>query len=179
MDSKRKMPDEEGFVKNLVPDPSQPPDVTLLSGYSGRSSRPGHWRLYLSVELTSYVDIPEADIVHSQPLDKDQSPLGGTLLWVRRGADLKTTSMASRESQADFLRGTIAGSITAGGLGFGLEATALPTTFSVTQCATCPTSNGGNTCVPATCTLATSCYTQVITDRGCGKKAGGGVFGLF
>jgi len=178
VDKKRKMPEEEEFIKNLVPDPSLPPDVMLLSGFSGRSSRPGHWRLYLTPEVTSFIDIPEADIVHSQPLDKNQNPLGGTLVWVRRGADLKTTSTASRESQADFLRGTIAGSIATGGIGLGLEAMALPTTFTVTQCATCPTTNGGNTCFPATCTLTTTCYTQVITDRGCGKKIGG-IFGQF
>lgn len=176
MESKRKMPEEEKFIQYLVPDPSQPPDVMLLSGFSGRSSRRAHWRLYLNSELTSFVDIPEEDIVHSQPIDDSQNPLGGTLIWVRRGADLKTTNTATRESQADFLRGTIAASITTGGIGVGGDLMALPTTFTVTQCATCPTSNGGNTCFPATCTLTTTCYTQVITDRGCGKKTGGGIF---
>jgi len=173
MDAKRKVPDEEEFITHLVPEPSQVPDVMVLSGFSGRSSRPGHWRLYQTPELTSFVDIPEGDIVHSQALDKQRSPLGGTLEWVRRGSDVKTTSTTSRESQADFLRGSIAGSVATGGAGFGVEAIGLWPTFTVTQCATCPTTNGGNTCFPATCTLTTTCYTQVVTDRGCGKK---GVF---
>lgn len=178
MDAKRSVPDEEEFVTHLVPDPSQLPDVVLLSGFCGRSSRPGHSRLYVTPELTAFVDVPEEDIVHSQAVDRDRSALGGTFLWVRRGADLKTTSTTSRESQADFLRGNIAGAIATGGMGLAVERLALPATFSVTQCATCPTSNGGNTCFPATCTLTTTCYTQVPTDRGCGNKAIGGAFGF-
>jgi hypothetical protein len=177
MDDERKMPEEEEFIKNLVPDPSQPPDVMLIRGFSGKSSRPGHWRLYLAPELTSFVDIPKADIIHSHPLDKDQNPLGGTLVWVRRGADLKTTSTTSRESQAGFLRGTIARSIATGGSGFGRRVMGLPTTFTVTQCATCPTEDGSYTCFAPLCTITPDCRSVIPTDPGCG--GGGGVFGQF
>lgn len=160
---------EEEFIQKLVPDPSQPPDVGLLTGYLGKSSRPGHSRLYLTLELSSYVDIPDADILHTQSLKNDGNLLGGTLVWVNRDADLKSTTTTGREMQADFLRGSIASQATTRARSSAVRALPpLPSTFTVTECATCPT-NDRDTCFPATCTL-TICYTQVIIDPGCGRR---------
>lgn len=180
MESGRKKLKEEEFIQSLVPNPSQPPDVQLLGGYLGKSSQAGYWRLYLNPELTSYVDIAEKDIVYSQAANNNQNSLGGMLLWVRRGAEIKATRTTSRESQADFLRGAIAASIArrgaAGALG---SIAALPATFTVTECATCPTDNGGDSCFAPLCSLTGgACKTIIPTDPGCGGKLGG-FFGAF
>ena len=166
---------EEEFIQKLVPNPSQPPDVQLLGGYLGKSSQAGYWRLYLNPELTSYVDIAEKDIVYSQPANNNQNSLGGTLLWVRRRTEIKTTRTTSRESQAAFLRGAIAASIArrgaAGALG---SIAALPSTFTVSECATCPTDTGGDTCFAPLCSLTGgACKTIIPTDPGCGGVLGG------
>lgn len=170
--------EEEEFIQKLVPNPSQPPDVQLLGGYLGKSSQDGYWRLYLNPELTSYVDIAEKDIVHSQSAKNNQNSLGGTLLWVRRGTEIKATRTTSRESQADFLRGAIAASIARrGGAGALGSIAALPRTFAVSECAACPTDTGGDTCFAPLCSLVSGpCKTIIPTDPGCG---GVGVLGGF
>lgn len=98
-------PDE--IVENLVRDPADVPDVRVLVGYLGRSTRSGHWRLYLTPDLRSYVEFREDEVVHSKQLDHKNSPLGGTVVWVKREANLKHSQATSREAQADFLQGAI------------------------------------------------------------------------
>ena len=169
---------EDEVVQHLVPDPSAVPEVKILSGFLGKSSRDGHWRLYLTPELSEYIEIPEEAVLRSQKLDNEQSPLGGTILWINRNAELVHTRTKSVAAQAEFLQGSITasflrglsvgaifGSGSVGGVG-GLK------TFSVTECATCPTEDDSHTCVPAVCTLASSCLTTVPTDPGCGERLG-------
>lgn len=102
-------PDDEGpqqhpLVEALVPDPSLvPPNATRITGYVGRSSTSGTWRLYLSPNLDRYVEIPEAEILYSQQLPGDR----GTAIWVRRDAKLHLVAVQSRDVQADYLSGPI------------------------------------------------------------------------
>ena len=49
------------FVKNIVKDPANVPDVTQYAGWVGDSSEPDHTRLYLKADLSSYLEIPDAD----------------------------------------------------------------------------------------------------------------------
>jgi hypothetical protein len=61
--------EQHPFVEALVPDPSQgPPNATVLRGFLGKSTTEGVWRLYLTAALDEYVEIPEADILHSRQL---------------------------------------------------------------------------------------------------------------
>jgi hypothetical protein len=55
------------FIRHIVTDPKNVPDVTLLSGYLGASSEEAHERRYLSPDLTNYVEIPQAAILHRAP----------------------------------------------------------------------------------------------------------------
>jgi hypothetical protein len=101
------------LIQKLVSDPANPPDVTVIKGFLGESHRPGYWRLYLSPDLKSYVEIVESDILHSQEVSENQSALGGTLLWVKKGASLEHTRTVSKQVQAEFLSGDVAASATA------------------------------------------------------------------
>jgi len=101
------------LIQKLVSDPANPPDVTVIKGFLGESHRPGYWRLYLSPDLKSYVEIAESDILHSQEVSENQSALGGTLLWVKKGASLEHTRTVSKQVQAEFLSGDVAASVTA------------------------------------------------------------------
>ena len=49
----------DNFIRHIVTDPKNVPDVMLLTGYLGASSEEAHERLYLSPDLTNYVEIPE------------------------------------------------------------------------------------------------------------------------
>jgi hypothetical protein len=119
-------------VAGLVSDPSEVPDVRVQIGLPGRSSRGGYWRLYLSLELTDYIEVREEDIVHFESLDDSQTPLRGTAVWIKRGAEISHTSTSTREMQAEFLGGDIAKGFLAGAETAALEAS----TWTVTTIAT-------------------------------------------
>ena len=112
---------EDRLIQHLVSDPAAVPGVRALAGFLGKSTRDGCWRLYLSPDLSDYLEIPEEAILHHKPLDAQQSALGGTIIWIKEGTRIVHTRDESRGTQADpqqsidavqanFLRGNIAGS---------------------------------------------------------------------
>lgn len=109
----------DDFVGRIVQNPKEPPGVTLLSGYLGSSSEEGHVRLYLDEELCRYVEIPEKVIRHTQELPPEQSPLGGSLVWIDREAEVLHGAAGSERRKATFLEGQIAQDYigSAGGIG--------------------------------------------------------------
>lgn len=97
----------DALVERLLPDPSQPADLRVLVGFLGESPRKGHWRLYQTPTLDAHVEFAEKDVVHSHSSNDDGNRLGGTIVWVRRAANLVHTQSCSREAQADFMKGAI------------------------------------------------------------------------
>jgi hypothetical protein len=97
----------DALIERIAPDASEVPDVRVLAGFLGKSTRRGYWRLYLTPTLNEYVEFAEDDVVHSHSLETDENRLGGTVVWVRREANLVQTCSVSREAQADFLQGNI------------------------------------------------------------------------
>ena len=94
------------LVEALASDPSKPPEnATRLFGFPGPAAEPKSTRLWLDADLSSYVEVPDEAIVHSQTLDNDQ----GTILWVEPSATLTHSTTTSQEVQAEFLGGSIAG----------------------------------------------------------------------
>lgn len=98
---------EDGLVEKLVADPGQTPKVQTMSGYLGRSDRPGYWRLYLTPRLDEFVECREEDLVHSERLGAGADPLGTTMVWVNQDATLLHTRSTTGRAQADFLSGAI------------------------------------------------------------------------
>jgi hypothetical protein len=97
--------EQHPLVEALVPDPSQgPPNATVLRGFLGKSTTEGVWRLYPTPALDEFVEIPEADILHSQQLPDDQ----GTVVWVPKGLQLQYIRTQARQIQADMLSGALA-----------------------------------------------------------------------
>src|SRR5215203_4519817 len=93
------------LVEALAADPNKPPTrATKLFGFPGPAAEAKATRLWLDSELTSYVEVPDEAILHSQTLESDQ----GTILWVQPDARLTHSTTASQEVQADFLGGSIA-----------------------------------------------------------------------
>lgn len=102
----------DNLVSSLNIDPAAGSGVSVLRGYAGDSDQAGYRRLYLSPALDSYVDIPDDAVVESREIPTDASPLGlgGTVVWVRKDADLLVKRMVTRKVSGDFLEGAIASS---------------------------------------------------------------------
>jgi hypothetical protein len=73
------------FVARLVEDPAKPPDLTLLNGYLGSSGDDNVVRIYRSVELNAWFDIPIEQIRFRMTLEPYATcPLGEHLVWMLR-----------------------------------------------------------------------------------------------
>ena len=92
------------FIRQIVSDPKNVPDVMMLIGYLGDSSEEGHERLYLSRDLTNYVEIPKAAILHQAPLPKEQDAYGGVTVWVKKDARYNTRWRPPRKRSPIILR---------------------------------------------------------------------------
>jgi hypothetical protein len=99
--------DAAHFIRQVVPDPKNVPDVTLLTGYLGASSEEAHERLYLSPDLTNYVEVPKAAILHQAPLPKEQDANGGVTLWVKKDAALQYKMAPAAQALANYFAGAI------------------------------------------------------------------------
>src|SRR3954462_5250168 len=93
----------DDFISKVIPDPAKVEPTLLLSGFVGRGGAEGAVRIYSDPSLNKWVDVPEADIVHSMPIP--DSPLGGSHLWVKRSAEIRpgaaAASAAVRAAGAD------------------------------------------------------------------------------
>ena len=100
-------PRMDDFVSKIVTDPKNPPHTLLLKGFIGASSEEGHVRLYFDSELSDYIEIPEAAILHSQEVPKEKSPIGGSYVWIQRDAVLIHGPVVAERPKASFLQGRI------------------------------------------------------------------------
>jgi hypothetical protein len=158
----------DNFIRRIVTDPKNVPDVMLLTGYLGASSEEDHERLYLSPDLSNYVEIPKAAILHQAPLPKEQDAHGGVTVWVKKDAALQYKMAPAAQALANYF----AGAIQAGMQGAPGAAAAGPhVTIGVCGHATqhCPTLNCSLHCAteitPCINTHANTCYCPVT--HGC------------
>jgi hypothetical protein len=138
---------QDDLIAKLVKDPKAPPDALLLSGFLGASSEDDHTRLYLTATLDDYVEIPSDAILHTQEIPKDQSPLGGTLLWIKKDAELIHGKVGPNRTKAKFLEGRIQQEFVKA------QAAGGPVALAVTIQQPCPTQFGHPcpTLLPAAC----------------------------
>jgi hypothetical protein len=132
---------QDRLVEKLVPDPAAHEPAVQLTGWLGKSTRGGVWRLYLTPQLDEYVQFPETAVVHSEQLDVSQSAAGGTMVWLKAGTSLDHTQVVSKTVQADFLSGDITDSYMAGSAPSFATARAkqvIPTTTRGYQCSVNP-----------------------------------------
>src|ERR1051325_6091501 len=97
--------DEKSFIGRVVGDPANPPDTRLLSGGLGGSGEKGYKRLYTDPELSSYVDIPDDAILHTEPI-RDSQPAGGVFVWIKADAAVKQGGSAAGRA-GRFLQGKV------------------------------------------------------------------------
>lgn len=97
----------DNFVAKIVTDPKQVPDALLLKGFLGASSEEKHTRLYFDAQLSTYVEIPDDGILHTQDVSTEASPLGGTYVWINKDAVLVHGKASAERTRAKFLEGPI------------------------------------------------------------------------
>ena len=110
----KKGADRAAFVREIVSDPKAVPNVMLLYGYLGASSEEDHERLYLSPDLTNYVEVPTSAILHQMAAPEEQDPHGGVTLWVKKDAALIYKMAPAAEALAHYFAGAIAGGAAGG-----------------------------------------------------------------
>jgi hypothetical protein len=140
------------FIRQIVSDPKNVPDVMLLTGYLGASSEEGHDRLYLSPDLTNYAEIPKGAILHQAALPAEQDAHGGVTLWVKKDAALQYKMAPAAQALANYF----AGAIQAGAQGAAPAAQPMPATL------------GGPVCgvtLPNVCQVASAACT--VFEPGC------------
>jgi hypothetical protein len=145
--------EQDPLIEKLVPDPSEPPRVSILTGWLGRSQRKGYWRLYVTSSLDEYLEFREEDVRHYQSLRTDESPLGGTVVWVREGAEILRTTSTGAATEREFLRGEIARAFLARGSTIPTFPGLPPRAVNTVNC-TNPTAG---TCTLVLCTRVEEC----------------------
>jgi hypothetical protein len=134
--------------------------VTSYTGLLARSTKPGKWLLYPSLDMSVSHEIDEDDIVHSERLAAEKSPfgsLGGSRIFVKKGAEVTTTRTVSQTHEAgdDFDLDIRLGASQPHKL-------CPPNDETNTSCITC----GKQTCD----TCATRCVTQCGTCNTCATQ---------
>lgn len=81
--------------------------MLLLNGYLGGSSEDKHTRLYFDAQLSSYVEIPDDSILHTQDYPAESSPLGGSYVWIKKDAVLTHGKAGTERAKGKFLEGPI------------------------------------------------------------------------
>ena len=112
-------PRNADFIEKVVSDAKDPPETRLLTGWLGDAADEGYRRLYTNAELSAYIDIPVAAILHSEPM-RDAQPPGAVFVWIRRDADLKQGGSAFSRA-ARFLQGQVTRDFAGGGGGLDLS----------------------------------------------------------
>ncbi|MGI9417105.1 MAG: hypothetical protein ACR2RA_04625 [Geminicoccaceae bacterium] len=97
-------PKANPIVGKIVKDPKSPPNALCLRGFVGDSSEDKSIRLYFDPNFSDYVDVPEAAILHSEPVPEAWSPFGAMYLWIERDAELMH---GSERIKANFMQGRI------------------------------------------------------------------------
>ncbi len=124
-------PKLDDFTAKVVSEPAKPQDTLLLQGFLGASSQPDHTRVYSDLTLSSYVDVANADIIHIEPMPKEQSPMGGSYLWVKKEAEvLPAAAPGEVSAKAKFLQGPIASEAA----GVVAQPVGLPKTIPIVAC---------------------------------------------
>ena len=95
------------LAARVVKDPANPPSTLLLQGFLGDSTEADHRRLYLDPLFSSYVDIPNDAILHTQDAPEAAGPLAGTHVWINRDAQLLHGQAGTGRVRASFLEGPI------------------------------------------------------------------------
>jgi hypothetical protein len=110
--SNHKKPDKDPYeehelVKNVIKDPANPINATVLLGYVGKTGSDDSIRLYLNIEFNEYVDIPKNVILHAEKAPENIIEFGGTYIWIPNDAKITRTLVSTRTEPEKIMEGEI------------------------------------------------------------------------
>jgi hypothetical protein len=158
----------DDIVARVIPDPTSAQGATLLTGFVGKSDAEGRLRIYPDIGFGWWYDVAEADVLHSVPLSPESSPLGGSHVWIKAGADVKTGPSAQAQQPAAGAGAAAFAARPGGTVPFSIQPTCgiactvapelCPPTVSAQTCpqTQCPTMIGC-TCPSGDCTFFGNC----------------------
>jgi hypothetical protein len=152
----RDNPLEEDSIASKIAGGEIPAGLAVYVGLLTRGSSEGRWRLYLDLGMTRSLECRDEDIVHSEKLPADQSPfgsLGGTRVYMRKGAEIIATHTVSRSHSAG-AEDEFDLDIRLGGTSGVIAAPCFGTSPGTTCAAEC---GGGGTGAGNTCLTCASC----------------------
>jgi len=180
------------YVERLRPDPSQPPRrVLVLTGLRGDSIRPGYQRLYFTRGLDHFAEFRSEDVIFSEPVPADESPLTGleaTRVTLARDATIDFTRTRTARPIDEFDLDIRLGVARRAGFGPGVltfepctdgtcdtcrgrgcvfptERDTCPTDCGQATCDTCLTRCDQQTCGQATCATCETCCGQATCGQ--------------
>lgn len=144
------------IVAKLAADPAAPLDVVQFVGYVGKSTRHDHHRLYTSLQLDDYLDIPAGAIVHHEDIPDTEMQHGGTRVWVDACATVVHETRQTTRTEARFLEGSIADE-------YLQDTTADPSQFALPYTPYCRTNEGA--CTAYSCATCFHCPQGASDDQ--------------
>ena len=151
----RQKPLEEDSIASRIANGDIPTGVAAYVGLLTRGAAEGRWRLYLDLGMTRCIECRDEDVVYSEKLSSEQSPfgsLGGTRVYVKKGAEIVTTRTVSRTFRAG-VEDEFDLDIQLGGPG-GVQ---VAPCFGTSPGTTCLAECGGGTGAGNTCLTCVSC----------------------
>jgi hypothetical protein len=124
----------DDVTAKVVADPKNAGDAVLATGFLGDSSDSNHIRIYWDASMASYIDVAAEDIIHTEPLPKEQSPLGGSYIWLKRSAFGLSAGQGGNPMTGRFFEGPL---MAAYGQQFGGAAAATPAAAAQLPSLTC------------------------------------------
>ena len=109
-DSLQKALEEDDLINNLIPDPDSPDVNVLVGAFLGRGSDEKSIRVYTTVRLDAYFQVPKDKV-----LGVKRFATGQIAVWIP--ADLKLQAVASCSLSGDFLKGSIQSAFSGRGTG--------------------------------------------------------------
>ena len=99
--------EEHELVKNVIKDPANPINATVLLGYVGKTGSDDSIRLYLNIEFNEYVDIPKNVILHAEKAPENIIEFGGTYIWIPKDAKITRTLVSTGTEPEKIMEGEI------------------------------------------------------------------------
>ncbi|PTX59197.1 hypothetical protein C8N46_11027 [Kordia periserrulae] len=98
--------------KRLLNSETKNEDLVMMYGFVGEGTADNNIRFYLDASLQKSTIIKNEDIMHYVKVTKSQSPIGGTVIWLKNAASYLNgnhteTKTKSQEHAAQFFQGDI------------------------------------------------------------------------
>jgi len=101
---------EDDLPREVQPDAHSLAEYVAIAGYLGSGSSGQHYRLYLTADMSEYIEFETHAVGAVKSLHSDRRPLGGTVVWLHADAGItyaRVLAASSLRQQASFTRGSI------------------------------------------------------------------------